>query len=200
MNKVRRALVFADHSQFYIQDIDGQTAAETDEGYDWPEARSEEAVAVCRIGVDGPCSIAIGTARSDYVETALRVHDAEPPLVEAEHIVEADLTVPSGVVHVFGCMELPRPEHRDASLKGDSRAAGRRTFASGGSAHHREARRGETDPAAYLSNFVRQHLADLSLTARTLQVGVRRPCLAATSKTNVSTPYILSTYRYMHDK
>ena len=148
MNKVRRALVFADHSQFYIQDIDGQTAAETDEGYDWPEARSEEAVAVCRIGVDGPCSIAIGTARSDYVETALRVHDAEPPLVEAEHIVEADLTVPSGVVHVFGCMELPRPEHRDASLKGDSRAAGRRTFASGGSAHHREARRGETDPAA----------------------------------------------------
>jgi hypothetical protein len=112
MNKVRRALVFADHSQFYIQDIDGQMAAEADEGYDWPEAWSEEAVEVYRIGLDGPCSIAIGTARSDHVETTLRVHGGEPPLVEAEHIVEADLTVPSGVVHVFGCMELPGPEHR----------------------------------------------------------------------------------------
>ena len=109
MNKVRRALVFADHSQFYIQDIDGQMAAEADEGYDWPEAWSEEAVEVYRIGLDGPCSIAIGTARSDHVETTLRVHGGEPPLVEAEHIVEADLTVPSGVVHVLGCMELPGP-------------------------------------------------------------------------------------------
>ena len=113
MDQVRRAVIDADHSQFYIQDLDGQAAAEADEDYDWPEAWSEQAVLVDRIGLDGPCSIAVGTARSDHVETTLQVHDGgEPPLAEAEHIVEADLAVPSGVVHVFGCMERPGPEHR----------------------------------------------------------------------------------------
>ncbi|SCL44531.1 hypothetical protein GA0070606_0334 [Micromonospora citrea] len=113
MDQVRRAVVFADHAQFYIQDVDGQVAAEEDDDHDWPEAWSEEAVEVWRIGPDGPCSIAIGTARSDHVETALQVHLADPPLsADAEHIVEADLAVPSGVVHVFGCMEVPGPQHR----------------------------------------------------------------------------------------
>lgn len=113
MDQVRRAVVFADHAQFYVQDVDGQVAAEEDEDYDWPEAWSDEAVEVWRIGLDGPCSIAIGTARSDHVETALQVHHACPPLLaDAEHVVEADLTVPSGAVHVFGCMELPGPQHR----------------------------------------------------------------------------------------
>ena len=112
MDQVRRSVVYADHRQFYIQDIDGQRAAEADDDYDWPEAWSEEAVLVHRIGSDGPSSIAIGTARSDYVETILQVHsDGEPPLVEADHIVEADLAVPSGVIHVFGCMETPSHDH-----------------------------------------------------------------------------------------
>jgi hypothetical protein len=101
------------HAQFYIQDVEGQTAAEADENYDWPEAWSDDAVVVYRIGSDGPCSIAIGTARSDHVETTLQVHPhAAPPLAEAEHIAEADLAVPSGVIHLFGCMELPGREHR----------------------------------------------------------------------------------------
>jgi hypothetical protein len=113
MGQVRRAVVHADHSQFYIQDLEGQQAAEEEEDYDWPEAWSDEAVCVNRIGLDGPCSIAIGTARSDHVETTLQVHPGgEPSLAEAEHIVEADLAVPSGVVHVFGCMERPEHEHR----------------------------------------------------------------------------------------
>ncbi len=110
---MRWAVVDADHGQFYVQDCDGQAAAEADEDYDWPEAWSDEAVAVHRVGVDGPCSIAVGTARSDHVETTVRVHPGgAPPLVEAEHIVEADLGVPNGVVHLFGCMERPGPEHR----------------------------------------------------------------------------------------
>ncbi|MFI7213299.1 hypothetical protein ACIBP4_17795 [Micromonospora maritima] len=113
MDQVRRAVVFADHAQFYVQDVDGQIAAEEDDDYDWPEAWSDEAVEVWRIGVDGPCSIAVGTARSDHVETALQMHHACPPLrAGAEHVVEADLVVPSGVVHVFGCMERPGPQHR----------------------------------------------------------------------------------------
>ena len=106
------AVVYADHGQFYIQDLDGQHAAEADEDYDWPEAWSDDAVTVHRIGLDGPCSIAVGTARSDYVETSLQVHLEAAPLAEAAHIVEAGLAVPSGVVHVFGCMERPGPEHR----------------------------------------------------------------------------------------
>lgn len=114
MEEVRRAVVLADHAQFYVQDLDGQLAAEDDEDYDWPEAWSEEAVEVYRIGLDGPCSIAIGTARSDHVVTTLRVHDrGQPPTFEAaEHVVEADLAVPSGVVHIFGCTQRPGPEHR----------------------------------------------------------------------------------------
>jgi hypothetical protein len=114
VDEVRRAVVFADHRQFYVQDLDGQMAAEADDDYDWPEAWSEEAVEVHRIGLDGPCSIAIGTARGDHVETTLQVHrGGEPPLAEAaEHVVEADLAAPSGAVHVFGCMERPGPEHR----------------------------------------------------------------------------------------
>lgn len=113
MDHVRLAVLLADHAQFYVQDVEGQVAAEEDDDYDWPEAWSEEAVEVWRIGPDGPCSIAIGTARSDHVETTLRVHDACPSLLaEATHIVEADLAVPSGAVHVFGCMELPGPQHR----------------------------------------------------------------------------------------
>src|SRR3954468_417391 len=111
MDQPRTAVVYADHAQFYIQDLQGQQAAEADEDYDWPEAWSEDAVAVHRIGLDGPCSIAIGTARSDFVETTLLVHPAAPLLPEADHIVEASLAVPSGVVHVFGCTERPGPEH-----------------------------------------------------------------------------------------
>ncbi|NJP35506.1 hypothetical protein [Micromonospora thermarum] len=53
MNQVRRAVVFADHAQFYVQDVEGQVAAEEDEDYDWPEAWSAEAVEVWRIGLDG---------------------------------------------------------------------------------------------------------------------------------------------------
>ncbi len=112
MDQPRTAVVYADYAQFYIQDLRGQHAAEADEDYDWPEAWSEDAVAVHRIGLDGPCSIAIGTARSDFVETTLQVHPAAPPVFEADHIVEASLAVPSGVVHVFGCTERPGPEHR----------------------------------------------------------------------------------------
>ncbi|WP_328478416.1 hypothetical protein OHA21_14545 [Actinoplanes sp. NBC_00393] len=112
---MRRAVVLAEHGQFYIQDVDGQAAAEDDGDYDWPEAWSDEAVDEWRIGLDGPCSIAVGTARSDHVETILQAHAAAPPLPPgAEHVVEADLAVPSGAVHVFGCMERPGPQHRVA--------------------------------------------------------------------------------------
>ncbi|MEU4689700.1 hypothetical protein [Actinoplanes sp. NPDC023714] len=52
-------------------------------------------------------------ARSDLVATALRVHAGAPAVrAGAVHVVEAELSVPTGVLHVFGCRETPGPEHR----------------------------------------------------------------------------------------
>lgn len=51
---------------------------------------------VHRIGVE-PHSISVGTARDDMVESLITVHASEPPTdPAAEHIVEADLDVPTG--------------------------------------------------------------------------------------------------------
>ncbi len=68
-----------------------------------PAGWTEEAVYVHRIGVQ-PHSIAIGTARSDMVETTLLFHPTAPmaSLEEADHVVEADIELPTGDLAVYG--------------------------------------------------------------------------------------------------
>jgi hypothetical protein len=107
-------VLFADYGQFYVQDADAhgramRAGAATDP--DRPAGGwTEEAVALHRIGLE-PHSISVATARSDLVETALAVHTGPPLLsADAEHVVEADLDVPTGVAWIVGCTEPPRPE------------------------------------------------------------------------------------------
>lgn len=99
-----RFLIDADHGQFYVQDFElyGAWIAEHAIDPDLPPAGwTHEAVYVHRVGVE-PHSIAVGTARDDLVESLITVH-ASTPIIEAsaEHIVEADLDVPSGELAVY---------------------------------------------------------------------------------------------------
>jgi hypothetical protein len=112
----RRAVVYASHYQFYVQDVDAYDAwmrAGAAMDPDLPPAGwTDEAVQIHRIGIER-FSISVGTARYDFVETVLRVVESAPaPDDRADHIVEADLEVSSGAVSVVGCLEEPGPEHR----------------------------------------------------------------------------------------
>lgn len=66
-------------------------------------ADTEEAADGHRIGAE-PYSLAIGTARRDTVEVSLRIHPSAPAadLDGAEHVVEADLGLPSGDLAIYG--------------------------------------------------------------------------------------------------
>jgi hypothetical protein len=102
---VRHALLFADYYRFYLQDA--ATSAPTVRD---PSAAGWGVAATAH-------RIAVSTARNDLVETILRRHPGPPPLVtEAEHIVEADLEVPTGVLAIHGRTEpgndLPVPPGR----------------------------------------------------------------------------------------
>ncbi|MEU7873509.1 hypothetical protein [Dactylosporangium sp. NPDC049140] len=112
---MRHATVFADYGQFYMQDAEAhgvamRASAATDPGRvagGW----TQEAVQVHRIGLE-PHSISIGAARSDFVETVLKVCETAPALVpESEHVVEADLDVLTGAVSVVSCTEPRRAEN-----------------------------------------------------------------------------------------
>lgn len=91
MIAVRHALLFADFYRFCLRDAATAAPADLDPAAaGWGVAASEQ-------------RIAVGTARNDLVETILRRHPGPPPLVaEAEHIVEADLEVPTGVLAMHG--------------------------------------------------------------------------------------------------
>jgi hypothetical protein len=109
-------LVLADHEQFYVQDLDAHGAWMRIRGGDPdlpPAGWSHDAVHLHRIGVE-PHSISVGTARSDVVETMLEFHPAapEPLLGPAEHVVEADLDCPNGVLSVYGPADDPGQERR----------------------------------------------------------------------------------------
>jgi hypothetical protein len=61
-----------------------------------PAGWTKEAIYVHRIGVE-PHSISVGTARDDMVESLITVHSSAPAMHPmADHIVEADLDVPTG--------------------------------------------------------------------------------------------------------
>ncbi|QRP44058.1 hypothetical protein [Amycolatopsis sp. FDAARGOS 1241] len=98
-----RLVIHADQRQFSLRD---KTAWLPGDG-GW----SDEAVTSHRVAVE-PSSLAVATARSDLVEADLTLHPAEPPLLaDAEHVVEADLAVPSGRLTVAGPADYPGQEH-----------------------------------------------------------------------------------------
>jgi hypothetical protein len=76
MPRPRLSVVFADYGQFCLQDVGAFAAwmrAEGDTDRDRPPGGwTEDAVHVFRIGTE-PHSISIGTARTDFVETALQL-------------------------------------------------------------------------------------------------------------------------------
>jgi hypothetical protein len=52
----------------------------------------------------------VGTARYDYVPVTLAIRDTPPPVKDLgayDHVVEADLSIPSGNMAVTGATELP---------------------------------------------------------------------------------------------
>lgn len=98
-----RFLIDADHGQFYVQDLEPYDAWMDEHATDPdlpPAGWTREAVHIHRIGVE-PHSISVGTARDDLVESLITLH-MSVPVVEptAEHVVEADLHVLSGVLTV----------------------------------------------------------------------------------------------------
>ncbi|MEU8172472.1 hypothetical protein [Microbispora hainanensis] len=112
--KVLDLTVHADHGQFVLQDPEpyGAWVRDSPAERDLPPAGwTHEAVQLHRIAVD-PYSIAVGTARSDIVIVRLRLHRAavRADLSEAEHVVEADLDLPTGNLCVYGPADDPGDE------------------------------------------------------------------------------------------
>jgi hypothetical protein len=123
---LQRLVLFADYEQFYVQDVDAhdramRAGAAMDPDL-LPGGWTDDAVQVHRIGLE-PHSISVGTARNDLVETVLAIHTGPPHLTaNAEHVVEADLDIPTGVVPIVGCTQPPQPEHGLTVVPGRYRA------------------------------------------------------------------------------
>ncbi|MGW4474877.1 hypothetical protein ACWENQ_34855 [Nonomuraea sp. NPDC004354] len=102
--EIRRLFLHAGHFQFYLQDAETYGDA-IEDGDDDGDPWTEEASQSLRIGVE-TASIAVGTAREDWVLMTLRMHGSPPPagsFDEADHVVEADLDLPTGRLSIFGC-------------------------------------------------------------------------------------------------
>lgn len=78
-----------------------------------PAGWTHDAVQIHRIGVQ-PRSIAVGTDRSDVVETMLLFHPAAPAndFGDAEHVVEADIEVPNGDLTIYSPADDPGQERQ----------------------------------------------------------------------------------------
>jgi hypothetical protein len=106
-------VVHADQRQFSLRDSASRLT-----GSGWTPL----AVEVHRIGVE-PGGIAIATARSDLVESSVTLEPSAPPLAAgAEHVVEADLPVPSGRLVISGPADYPSQENFFPVLPGLYRA------------------------------------------------------------------------------
>jgi hypothetical protein len=93
---------YADHLAFVISDA--EAAEGLFDGDTWDKA--DEA---WRIAVERHC-VVVGTARYDYVPVTLSIWSSAPvldPLDGYDHVVEADVAVPSGKLTVTGATELP---------------------------------------------------------------------------------------------
>jgi hypothetical protein len=93
---------YADHLAFVVSD--GGATEGVFDGDTW-----EKADEAWRIAVERHC-IVVGTARDDYVPVSLAVWTGAPaldPLGAYDHVVEADVEIPSGKLAVTGATELP---------------------------------------------------------------------------------------------
>jgi hypothetical protein len=109
--------LFADYSQFYIQDenVDGDLSDK------WTDFTTEINLALA----DG--TIGIGTARNTTVPVTLKIFDTEPELInDSDNIIgqlnECDLEVRSGKIVIAGCTEYFREAKRVELQNGTYRA------------------------------------------------------------------------------
>lgn len=116
--------LFADYSQFYLRD----------EGADGDLSESWTDGAAARLLALAPGAVGVGTVRADWVDAAVEVHEAEPPVELAawDHVVECGLGVPTGRVVVAGGtdyspdaarVEVPPGHYRARSCAGGLRVA-----------------------------------------------------------------------------
>jgi hypothetical protein len=106
-------VVHADQRQFSVRDSGARL-----DGSGWTAL----AVESHRIGVE-PGGLAIATARSDLVESSVASFPSAPALAaDAEHVVEADLPVPSGKIVISGPADYPSQEKFLGVLPGLYRA------------------------------------------------------------------------------
>ncbi|WP_372668500.1 hypothetical protein [Amycolatopsis kentuckyensis] len=106
-------VVHADQRQFSLRDSRSRL-----DGSGW----TASAVESHRIGSE-PGGIAIATARSDLVESSISLVPSAPALnSSAEHVVEADLPVPSGRLVISGPADYPSQEKFFSVLPGLYRA------------------------------------------------------------------------------
>ncbi|WP_406068474.1 hypothetical protein [Micromonospora sp. NBC_01638] len=93
---------YADHLAFVISDA--EATEDIFDGDTWDKADDTWRISVERH------SIVVGTARYDYVPVRLVLLDTPPEdesLDAFDHVVEADILVPSGKMAVTGATELP---------------------------------------------------------------------------------------------
>ncbi|GIJ81268.1 hypothetical protein SAMN05443287_12017 [Micromonospora phaseoli] len=99
---VRRLEPYADHLAFVISDA--EATEDFFDGDTWDRAED-----TWRIAVERHC-IVVGTARYDHVPVTVALMNT-PPEVESldafDHVVEADILLPSGRMAVTGATELP---------------------------------------------------------------------------------------------
>ncbi len=107
--------IFADYKQFYLWDGGRTNQAPTDYTDDDVRRRIKP----------GRHVVVVQPERRWHVPVAVEIHDAEPPVVEAEwdHIAEASLHLPTGALQVHECIggvvasfELPPGWYRVRSL------------------------------------------------------------------------------------
>lgn len=100
--RLHRFEPYADHLAFVISDAEATDGVF--DGATWDKA--DEA---WRIAVERHCLV-VGTARYDYVRVTLAIWSGVPtldPLDAYDHVVEADVAIPSGKLAVTGATELP---------------------------------------------------------------------------------------------
>jgi hypothetical protein len=105
-------VVHADQRQFSVRDSRSRL-----DGSGWTALAVDH-----RIGAE-PGGLAIATARSDLVESSVTLLPSAPSLLsEGEHVVEADLPVPSGKIVISGPADYPSQEKFFSVLPGLYRA------------------------------------------------------------------------------
>jgi hypothetical protein len=89
--------LFADYSQFYLQD----ECADGNLGDSWSEDATARNLAVA------PGTIGVGTARNVHVPVTVEVLEAAPPseFGAADLVTEASMDVPSGRIVIAGCTD-----------------------------------------------------------------------------------------------